>query len=112
MSDFFILDGHTPVPATLHEWASWFEKDDRHVARTRVEPGFLVSTVFLGLDHSFGFGGPPLLFETMVFGDYGEAERFPMLRYATWDEAEAGHAETVAIVQQFTQAKLPQEGNK
>lgn len=51
-----------------------------------------VSTVFLGLDHSFG-DGPPILFETMVFygdsGDYTE-------RYATWDEAVKGHVEIVA----------------
>jgi hypothetical protein len=46
-----------------------------------------VSTVFLGLDHSFG-EGPPQLFETMIFG--GEHDEYQE-RYSTWDEAEAGH---------------------
>ena len=47
----------------------------------------MVSTVFLGLDHAFD-GGTPLLFETMIFG--GEHDEYQE-RYATWDEAEAGH---------------------
>lgn len=36
------------------------------VARQQVR-GATVSTVFLGLDHSFHKGGPPVLWETMVF---------------------------------------------
>jgi hypothetical protein len=51
-----------------------------------------VSTVFLGLDHSFG-GGPPVLFETMVFGMPDGSEYQD--RYHTWQEAEAGHREVV-----------------
>lgn len=41
-------------------------KEDRVVKQEVVLFGRVVSTVFLGIDHSFGFG-PPLLFETMVF---------------------------------------------
>ena len=52
--------------------------------------------VFLGLDHSFG-SGPPLLFETMVFGGPLDEE---MDRYTTWDEAEAGHKAMVKRVQE------------
>jgi hypothetical protein len=48
-----------------------------------------VSTVFMGIDHNFTRGGPPLLFETMIFG--GPEDGF-QARYSTWDEAEAGHA--------------------
>ena len=44
--------------------------------------------MFLGLDHSFADVGPPILFETMVFGGEHDQE---MERYATWDEAVAGH---------------------
>jgi hypothetical protein len=46
-----------------------------------------VSTVFLGIDHAWE--GPPLLFETMVFGGPLDEE---MERYSTWEEAERGHA--------------------
>lgn len=88
----YILDGHEPVPVDLMTWARWFETADRHVARTEVRPGVMVSTVFLGIDHSFGTG-KPLLFETMVFSDYGGDNE---VRYATWDEAVAGHVAIVA----------------
>jgi hypothetical protein len=74
----------------LLEWGRWFQTADRHVARTDL-PGCEVSTVFLGLDHSWG-GGPPVLFETMVFGGpFDQAQE----RYSTWAEAEAGHARWV-----------------
>jgi hypothetical protein len=88
------LKGHEPVPCTLMEWAEWFEQkgDHRRVALDK-KYGIIVSTVFLGLDHNWG-GGPPLLFETMIFGgrhdDYQE-------RYSTWDEAVEGHKKACAL---------------
>lgn len=88
----YTLIGKLPVPCRdLLEWGFWLETADRHVARTNV--GCLwVSTVFLGLDHSFG-SGEPLLFETIVFnGDEVESQD----RCSTWDEAERHHAEAVA----------------
>lgn len=93
MSYKYILDSeHNPVPASLEEWAQWFERADRHVARTPV--GDLdVSTVFLGLDHRFLRDGPPILFETMVFGLYGNEEY--QRRCSTWAEAEKMHQEAV-----------------
>ena len=81
-----ILNGHLVEITDWQTWAEWFENTDRHVALDTVGD-VRVSTVFLGLDHSFG-GGPPLWFETMVFG--GEHSDFTQ-RYATWEEAEAGH---------------------
>lgn len=54
-----------------------------------------VSTVWLGVDHSFG-DGPPIIFETMVFGN-GDGDQY-MQRYVTEEQARAGHAETVALV--------------
>lgn len=54
-----------------------------------------ISTVWLGLDHNFSGVGPPLIFESMVFGgDYEDDCR----RYATEHEALAGHQEAVARV--------------
>jgi len=51
---------------------------------------FKVSTVFLALDHNYSSVGPPILFESMVFGpkDYSD---LACVRYATWTEAERGH---------------------
>jgi hypothetical protein len=90
----YTLVDQTPVPEpdTL-KWAYWFETADRVVAQDKLG-AILISTVFLGLDHQFGYGGPPLLFETMIFTD-GEAEDFQE-RCSTWLEAEAQHARAVA----------------
>jgi len=93
MSEHYILDGKKAKSADLMEWAMWFETADRHVAKTSVNDEVNVSTVFLGLDHSFG-SGPPLLFETMIFG--GEHDQYQD-RYETWDQAEVGHEEAVKL---------------
>lgn len=53
-----------------------------------------VSTIFLGLDHQFG-DGPPLLFETMIFG--GPHSGYQK-RCSTLDQAEAQHEAAIALV--------------
>lgn len=94
MSDKYILDGHSVVPADLMTWARWFETSDRHVANDIVG-GHRVSTVFLGINHRFIGDGPPLVFETMIFG--GPRDGWQE-RCSTWDEAEAMHARAMALV--------------
>jgi hypothetical protein len=49
-----------------------------------------VSTIFLGLDHAWGVGESPLLFETMVFPSED------MWRYHTYQEALEGHRKACA----------------
>lgn len=78
----------------LMTWARWFETHDRHVVNDILPDGVRVSTVFLGLDHSFSLNGLPILFETIIFG--GSHDQY-MDRYHTRDEAIAGHAKAVAI---------------
>ena len=98
MNDKYILDDKTPVPAPdLMAWAKWFESADRTVRRD-VENEIVVSTVFLGLDHSFG-GRPPLLFETMVFGGPLDGE---MDRCSTWQQAEIMHDKMLGRVRTET----------
>ena len=90
-----ILAGHSVVVCNdILEWGRWLETADRTVADTTVW-GERVSTVFLGIDYSFD-DGPPLWFETMVFGvsPLGGVQ----VRYTTWDEAEAGHTAIVERV--------------
>ena len=98
MSGQYILrDDHTVEPCDdLHEWAVWLEHApaDRVVRQEWVGPHF-VSTVFLGLDYQFG-NGPPILFETKIFIDGGEAVYQD--RCSTWDEALAMHAQAVAHI--------------
>jgi hypothetical protein len=83
-----------PIPCDSSEAGQLFnEADQRRVAATNVGKMW-VSTVFLGLDHSWDPEGPPILFETMIFnGPWNEWQE----RYATWDEAVAGHEEAVRI---------------
>jgi hypothetical protein len=91
----YILRGKEPVIENdIGKWALSFGRDNREVAKTNIGK-VLVSTMFLGIDHSFG-DGPPMLFETMIFGGRHSEEQW---RYATWDEAEAGHARAVRIVE-------------
>ncbi len=88
MSDLkYILDENKNcVPVDLMTWARYFESADRIVRKSDFEGGH-VSTVFLGLDHQYG-DGPPLLFETMIFG--GPHDQW-CERCSTWKEAEAQH---------------------
>lgn len=93
-NDKWILDGKTPAPCNdLMEWGEFMGSGNRIVAKDQIG-GVRVSTVFLGLDHSFG-GHSPLLFETMIFGGAHDGYQE---RYTFWDDAEAGHAKAVAMV--------------
>jgi hypothetical protein len=95
----YILDGHEAKPiADILDWARWYGTADRTVAKTDIGD-VRVSTVFLGIDHQFEEEGPPLLFETMIFGGALDEEQW---RYSTWDEAVVGHAAAVAQVAEPT----------
>lgn len=103
MSDKYILEGHKIVACdNLFEWAQWFENADRRVAET-ILGDVRISTVFLGLNHSFGsvlnHNRVPLVFETMIFGGILNLE---MERYPTWQDAEEGHKRWVAKAQSST----------
>lgn len=94
MSDKYILENGQPVPCNdLPEWAQQFGSAERVIAQDQLGD-VLVSTVFLGLDHSFG-GAVPILYETMIFG--GPHDGYQE-RYATRDDAEAGHKVALAKV--------------
>ena len=106
---FYRLVDREPVACSAEEMAE-FSKGDRHVGFEFVETdrmtwaplgrvGWLVSTVFLGIDHGFSLEGPPVLFETMVFPALDEDRFSPanvyQMRYTTWAQAEEGHRAVV-----------------
>lgn len=91
---YILDDAGEPLPCLdLLEWGRWMEdnSDRMRVLLDELPNDVRVSTVFLGLDH--GFGGPTLLFETMVF-------RGEQWRYGTRAEALAGHAAAVELIRQ------------
>ncbi len=94
MSDFYDIDGQQ---IELMEWAKKFESpENKLVARTVLDDGITISTVWIGIDHQFG-DGPPLIFETMVFHDEDDRpDEIDVLRYSTLEEAEQGHKNMVA----------------
>jgi len=107
---YFKLVDKVPVPIAVssppkvedsEQITKAFDRD-RRVADDLVGP-YRVSTVFLVIDHDFSFKGPPVLFETMVFGretDYQD-------RYCTWDAAVAGHTKAVKLYRRKYWLGLP-----
>lgn len=81
-------------PISQEEWANEFEAGDRVIARDDVRRHVFVSTVWLGLNHSIISGGPPLIFETMIFG--GPYDQLQW-RWPTEAAARAGHALAVKL---------------
>ena len=101
MSDWYILreDGSI-TPATIMEWQEWLEANPggKIILQSDIEilnSMFMISTVFLGLDHNYDTVGPPIVFETMVFnirngGNIDWNEEY-CDRYTTLDDAVKGH---------------------
>lgn len=106
-ADFYDRQGQ---PLTIEQYMKLISVPQRQreklkrVAEThlsdRGRDGPWVSTVWLGHNHRYG-DGPPLIFESMVFG-LGEEL---MDRYATEAEALAGHERVVAEAKKILEAK-------
>lgn len=63
---------------------------------------YVVSTVDLGIDHSFGIG-KPLYYETMIFEKNGNEIDFSGIyqeRYSTEEEAREGHKKAIKYVKE------------
>jgi hypothetical protein len=91
MTDAYDYDGN---PISIFEWAELFAQwPERRVSQTDVGD-IEVSTVWLGLDYSFGMG-VPLIYETMVFGGDLDGDSW---RWPNRDAALAGHDQIVETV--------------
>lgn len=94
MSNKYILvDGKPVAEPDLLKWGRWMGQSNKERIVQQDWIGKVhVSTVFLGFDHCFGDVGPPLLYETMIFGGplggYQE-------RYSTVEDAWIGHTEAL-----------------
>jgi hypothetical protein len=100
-SRYYILDdaGEPLAVPDVLTWARWFETSDgqRILRRTQIGP-YLVSTVFLALDHDYYDSGIPILWETMVFLGQTLRRDLDCRRYATREEAREGHQTTCDLV--------------
>lgn len=95
-------DGKTPMPSGLDDWSRW-ACDRPPLFKTKVRR-FEVSTVFEGMCDADETGAP-LLFVTQLSGNVPKHLRGAR-RYATWDDAEAGHKATVEFLQREVDEEL------
>ena len=96
MSKWYILDNnHNPVSAPIMEAAQWMDENpNRKIVKQEYVDDIHVSTVFLGLDHSWT-GKIPVLWETMIFG--GEHDNYQE-RYTSYQDALEGHQKALNLV--------------
>jgi hypothetical protein len=107
--DKFILDENMKVIPVyddgtnegLFRWGAWLEQNfSRHVGQHEFDwngQKVFVSTIFLALDHRYG-DGPPILWETMVFGGPEEIDHYQQRCGGNVEQAQAMHMEVVAHV--------------
>ena len=80
---------------TMQQWSVLHNPEYIRVAKTQVRD-MEVSTVWLGIDHSFFADSAPIIFETMIFG--GDRDQH-CWRYSTEAEALDGHEYVVSQLQ-------------
>ena len=92
--DYYILNAYQRLLRVndVETWARWFESahqtGQRFIKQNRMN-GILISTIFLGIDHNFYGSGPPILWETMIFGLY---RADPQWRFSDVELAKHWHA--------------------
>lgn len=79
-------------------WASFFHNPATKIVKQEIVDGYLVSTVYIGLDHRFSDDGPPLIYETMIFTPDGSPVGAYCERYHSRLAAKAGHERAVTRV--------------
>ena len=86
-------DGLAIPEPDLMIWACWMEDERSKLQHRDKVLGIRISTVFLGLDHSFGIG-EPVLWETMIFDD-DAGTALEQHRFSFQDEAYEFHDNAV-----------------
>jgi hypothetical protein len=94
---YYARDGR---PLDFTSWAHLAADPDYRVVHQTEIGTYLVSTVWLGIDHNWTDTGPPLIFETMIFPSAGTIA--DCSRYTTEDEARQGHRTTCILIRAIT----------
>jgi hypothetical protein len=103
-------------PMEMLDWAQKHEDDDYRTVAQHWVRGWMVSTVWIGINHNFTRQGPPVIFETMIFapkdvtvgredwedgddaaGTMADLDQYQE-RYATEAAAQAGHDRALAAM--------------
>jgi hypothetical protein len=93
---WYILDeNNLPIKADIKDYIKWDLKNyEKRIVKQENINDVRVSTVFLGLDHSYN-ENVPVLWETMIFG--GEHNLYQE-RYSSYEGALEGHERAVLLV--------------
>lgn len=97
---WYLDDNNTPQQCTFEEYSKHYKEYEakRMAKRLKTTIGECeVSTVFLSHNHSYT-DGPPVLWETLVFGGNLAGERD---RYTSYDDALEGHKNMVVRVMEL-----------
>jgi len=90
MTEFYYLNpDKSYTPCDSEKWGSQLKTKDRQIDFD-VLNGFLISTVWIGLNHK--------LFKTLVFDSPKGVKSMYCESYSTWQEAKAGHQKAIAKV--------------
>ena len=93
---WYILDeNNKPIRSTIVDCGKWLEENpERKAVKQEHIDDVFISTVFLGLDHSWN-SDTLVLWETMIFG--GEHDQY-MDRYSSYEDALEGHQTALNLV--------------
>ena len=93
---WYILDeNNKPVESSAIEYLMWEEENPtKRIVKQDNIGDIRISTVFLGLDHSF-ISDKPILWETMIFG--GEQDQYQK-RYTSYEDALTGHQKALDLI--------------
>jgi hypothetical protein len=106
---WYILDkNNNPIKANVLTAYKWMEYNPKrrivkqdHI-KDKLDNEVFVSTVFLGLDHSYWKDlqiVKPTLWETMIFG--GEHDQSYQERYSSYEDAFEGHQKALNLINQI-----------
>jgi hypothetical protein len=93
MIDFTYYDREGNPLESIQEYGKLHQDEDYKIVAKTTVGQYEVSTVWLGMNHQYD-EGPPLIFETMIFGGDRDGELWN--RYPTETHAIVGHDQAVA----------------
>jgi hypothetical protein len=83
------------------EFHRLFTTTNRQIALDKLLDGRVaISTIWLGINHNHVAGGPPLIYETMIFHEGYDGDMYQR-RYTYRADALRGHAEALAWAQRL-----------